>query len=300
MKISIVVCTYNRGRSLEKTLQSLNRLNLPEENQVELILVDNNSKDDTKKIVSDFSPVARFPVRYVFESRQGLSHARNRGVAEAAGEILAFTDDDVLVDENWLANISDCFRREDIACAGGKIFPIWEVDPPKWLTSELYKFLAILDLGNDPVELREDSIFGANLIIRSAMFEKYGVFNPDVGRTDGKLYAGEESEFIERMLVGGERVFYLPNLIVHHYIPKNRINKKYFRKWVKDNSELLADQLGVYTKRNIMGIPFYIIKRLIISFFDYLVACITLNKMFYRELLLLKYLVFVGRRLRSC
>ena len=99
MDISIIICTYNRSESLKRTLQSLKEMSVSDDIEWELLIVDNNSTDNTREAVNDFTKTSGLNCRYVFESKQGLSNARNRGVKEACGEIIAFTDDDVIVDK---------------------------------------------------------------------------------------------------------------------------------------------------------------------------------------------------------
>lgn len=260
MNISVIICTYNRSKSLLKTLESFRGVLNPREAAWELILVDNNSNDDTREIANHFIKSSIFPCKYLFENRQGLSYARNTGITEAIGDILSFTDDDVIVDECWLRNIENEFKNKDVACIGGKILPIWENPQPAWLTGELLQFLALQDLGEEKIVLDRPVIWGANLSIRSSMFQKYGVFDTKLGNIEGKLYGGEETKFVQLLLANGENVLYCPDILVHHCIPGFRMKKSYFRKWVYDKGELKAIQMEEYRSRNIRGIPFYVIR----------------------------------------
>lgn len=270
MKTSVIICTYNRSASLQRTLESLDQMKSLASIEWEVIVVDNNSKDDTRAVIEDFAGKAKMPCRYVLELKQGQSHARNRGIEEARGDIIAFIDDDVLVDPYWLKNLTLEFRAEEMACMGGKILPVWEKPRPEWLRGELFNFLALQDLGDKKLALNAPVIWGANLAIHSSMFRKHGVFNPMLGHNQGKLYGGEETEFVMRLLEHGESVFYTPNVLVYHCIPKSRMEKSYFRKWVFDKGELKAIQLGDYHFRNIMGIPLYIFREAASEFFRYL------------------------------
>lgn len=262
--ISIVICTYNRCAGLQRTLDSVAALEIPAGFEWELIVVDNNSPDATRLTVESYARDSGMPVRYIFEENQGLSHARNRGIDEALGDVIAFTDDDVLVEPDWLFNISRIMADKDIASAGGKIFPVWEVGPPpSWLTVELHDMLALQDCGDDLIELEISSprgIFGANFIIRKEMFQKYGSFDTGIGRTSGKLYAGEETLLLERLIKGGERVVYHPDLVVHHCIPAHRMEKAYFRKWKRDQGELYGKNLLL---RGINKVPCWVYRSLV-------------------------------------
>jgi len=270
MKISVIICTYNRSKSLLKTLESFREVLHPKEAAWELILVDNNSKDATQEITRKFMKSSLFSCKYLFENKQGLSYARNTGVAEASGDILSFTDDDVIVDKYWLQNIEREFKNNDVVCIGGKILPIWENPQPEWLKGDLLQFLALQDLGEEKIKLENPVIWGANLSIRSSMFQKYGHFDPTLGNIEGKLYGGEETKFIRLLMENGEIVLYCPDILVHHCIPGFRMKKSYFRKWVYDKGELKAIQMGEYRLRNIRGIPLYMVREAGGDFIRYL------------------------------
>ena len=119
--MSIIVCTYNRCESLRDTMTALKQQRLGPGDAVELLIVDNNSNDETKEVIDDLSKEFSFPVRYIFEPAQGLSFARNRGVKEAKGEFIAFTDDDVIPSENWISNLRAAFMQYDADCIGGPL-----------------------------------------------------------------------------------------------------------------------------------------------------------------------------------
>ena len=187
LKISVVICTYNRSESLKRTLTSVGEMTGMEPGVWELLIVDNNSNDDTRVVVEKFIGTLKVDCRYVFEAKPGLSNARNRGIREARGESIAFTDDDVLVDPDWLRNVLGEFENADVACIGGKILPIWEKPCPKCLQGHLLNFLSLQDLGEEKIKLAKPLIWGANLAIRSAMFRKYGVFDARLGHSGGKL-----------------------------------------------------------------------------------------------------------------
>src|SRR5712692_10304016 len=134
--ISVVVCTYNRSKSLASTLESLGQMTTPPDLAWELIVVDNNSNDQTKKVVEEFASTSGLKVRYVHESTQGHTYARNRGIETAKGEIVVFTDDDVAVDEFWLANVRHAFDDFDCLAIGGRIVAVWDAAKPRWLQED--------------------------------------------------------------------------------------------------------------------------------------------------------------------
>ena len=134
MTITLILCTYNRCRSLAQALESAAALRLPKPIEWEVLVVDNNSSDQTRHVVEDFR--RRYPgrFRYLFEPQQGLSYARNAGVRQAKGDILAFTDDDVTVEPTWLQNLTACLHDGEWAGAGGRTVLAHPFSPPKWLT----------------------------------------------------------------------------------------------------------------------------------------------------------------------
>lgn len=287
--ISIIICTYNRVDSLKKTLKSLEVMSVSDDIEWELLIVDNNSNDNTRESVNDFIRASGINCRYVFEEKQGLSHARNRGIKEAGGDIIAFTDDDVIVDKFWLQNIEKVFKENHVSCVGGRIFPVWETSCPEWLIDnlDLYENLALLDYGDSSFYLDKPKIWGANFAVRKIMFEKYGAFNILLGRVCGKLYSGEETEFFIKLIENGEKILYSPNIIVRHCIPSKRMRKSYFRKWWFSNGEQLTVQNGPYQGRNIMGIPLYEIKQTGMRFIQWaLTFPLSSHKRFNKEQLL--------------
>lgn len=239
MKFSVVVCTFNRSESLRRMLKSLQEIVIPDHLSCEVIVVDNNSDDDTRLVFEEIEKDFESRIRYVLEDKKGLSHARNRGVKEASGEIIAFTDDDVMVDKHWIQNIDKAFKEyDDVACVGGKILPIWEVSKPKWLKPDLYGYLALLDNGDSAAYMDALDIWGANFAVKSEMFKRYGLFDTNLGRMPGKFYSAEEAEFLKRLQNAGEKILYYPLSIIHHNIPACRMSKKYIRKWEFDRGEL--------------------------------------------------------------
>jgi glucosyl-dolichyl phosphate glucuronosyltransferase len=294
MKISVVVCTYNRCESLKRTLKGFSEVVFPEGYSWELVLVDNNSKDETKIIAEEFKEESGLNLKYVFEAKQGLSYARNRGINHSKGEIIAFTDDDVVVDRYWLLNIERAFEEHDVSCVGGKILPVWEIPKPKWLKHDLHYMLALLDYGDKPFYLKSPIIWGANFSVKADIFGKYGGFDANLGRIPGRLFAGEETEFVRRILNKGEKILYDPNAVVYHYISSDKISKRYFRKWKYDQGILRASLRGNSRHKSYLGIPYnpgaYLVKNALLFFKD---TRYLWQKRFLYELRVISYVGFI-------
>ena len=233
LKISVVLCTYNRCQSLANTLQSLAASELPDAVDWEVLVVDNNSNDRTREVVEDFCRKYVPHFRYRFERQQGKSHALNTGIREAQGDIVAFTDDDVTVEPTWLADLTMGLRSSEWVGAGGRILPERGFSPPRWLAIygrySMGGVLGVFDRGDKPAQL-DWAPFGANMAFRREMFEKYGGFRKDLGPPPSEL-RGEDTDFGYRLMAAGERLRYEPSAIVYHRIPTNLIRKEHFLGW---------------------------------------------------------------------
>jgi len=244
MQVSVVIGTYNRADLLKGTLEALASQDVPGDLMWEIVVVDNNSHDATAQVVAAFSKTTATAVRYVFEPHQGLSHARNRGIKEARGSIIAFTDDDVLPASDWIAQIAVAIHRWGAHCVGGRILPRWETRPPRWLTDSqrLLSLLSIMDceasrLVNLPLEARPQ-VWGANMAFRREVFERVGGFDVRRGIVGRKLFRGEETDLIIRALEQDLRIAYDATLTVFHRVGPDRMRKPYFRRLMFDDGQV--------------------------------------------------------------
>jgi glycosyltransferase involved in cell wall biosynthesis len=210
--ISVVVSTYNRSARLINLLASLSRMSVPTRQAWEVVVVDNNSTDDTRDAVLQFGARAGFACRYAFEGRQGLSHARNCGVAEARGDVIACVDDDCLVDENWLAQIAVEFERDAaLHVLGGRV----ELYDPADARVSVRTGRERLDLAGNVAAL--DHIIGCNIAFRRSAFEQIGGFDPRFGVGSAIVPSYEDCEFIYRVVRQGGGITYAPNVLVFHH-----------------------------------------------------------------------------------
>ena len=237
---TVLIPTYNRAALLDDTLQSLRRLRLAPGRTWNVIVVDNNSADDTRAVVARQAGDFPVPLRYLFEQRQGRSSALNAGIAAADGAVIAMTDDDVRVDEGWLeAACAALLDNSDssVAYAGGPVTPRWETDPPEWLDltrGDLWGTIAIQDHGTEPFvyDDRRKVPLGANLAARRSLFDRIGAFRSDLGRSSGTRVLGQEvPELLARARAAGLRGVYVPAMRVGHHVPAARLTREYFRRW---------------------------------------------------------------------
>lgn len=247
MEISVILCTYNRCQNLVKALESIALSDMPTDTTWEVLIVDNNSKDETRKTAEDFC--SRYPrrFRYVFEQKQGKSNALNTGIEESQGSILAFMDDDVIVHSAWLRNITSPLRSTEWAGAGGRIAAKEDFETPPWLALEgpfgMAGMFALFDFGDEAGELKSPP-FGTSMAFQKKMFEKYGGFRTDMGPKPGSEIRNEDTEFGRRIMAAGERLWYAPGAVVYHGVPEKRLTQRYLMRWWYDHGRATVRERG--------------------------------------------------------
>jgi glycosyltransferase involved in cell wall biosynthesis len=226
--ISICICTYNRSKSLWRTLNSLVKQNNIHSSAVEVLIVDNNCTDDTSNVVNAFRD--KLPIRRVAEYRQGLSYARNRAAEEFRGDVLLFADDDVQFGLGWVAAYRDAIRHfPDADYFGGRILPDWGGAKPRWVRDEplplIDGVLVWFDHGAATrlIGANEPPPFGASLAIKRGLFEKIGPFRVDLGTGGTGLGRGEETEFLMRARNIGAQGVYVGEALCFHAYDQARI-----------------------------------------------------------------------------
>jgi glucosyl-dolichyl phosphate glucuronosyltransferase len=257
MLITVAICTRNRARALDRTLASLTALALPAFVQWQLLVVDNGSDDDTATSVGKYA--GQLPVHMLAEPRIGLSYARNRAIAEARGVYIVWIDDDVIVDPEWLRAYAEAFRAwPDAAFFGGPIAPEFEGTPPRWLQLALPHVdnaYAARDLGNAPVPLTLETLpFGANFAVR-AEEQRQHLFDPELGRRDSALFAGEEWAVLEALLAEGASGRWVPGARLRHVIAPERQSVRYLRRYYVGNGMSLARTRSAADERMWLGRP---------------------------------------------
>lgn len=232
-KISLIITTYNRAQLLEEALESVRASVEITPAEVEVIIVDNNSTDDTAARVSAIQKRGDFPFvsYYVHETEQGLSHARNRGLAAARGLYVVFMDDDQRIDPHYLARTERAFADTDAACVGGKIEYYNDDDLPRWLAPLIAK-TGQLDLGDERMILvpQGKMLRGGNMAFRRDILKAVGGFDPEFGRRGDELLGAEEEELQDRLHRAGKVIAYCPELVQFHYLRPERYQKSYWRR----------------------------------------------------------------------
>jgi len=244
-EISVILATYNRADSLKITLASFRGLSIPSRLSWELLVVDNNSKDATREVIESFAKAASFTVRYVLEKIQGRSAALNAGIRVAQGDIVAFTDDDVILHPDWLSSLKNTFDRFDCAAVAGRVVPSWNQPKPDWLEMKDQQAVVNFDLGDQYKEIRYPPL-GANSAFRKEVFAKYGLFRLDLGVRGSKhTITCDDTEFGDRLVRAGEKIVYDPQAIIYHPVSPERTTRKYFLTWYYYNGVSLTRTAGL-------------------------------------------------------
>jgi glucosyl-dolichyl phosphate glucuronosyltransferase len=274
--ITVILCTYNRCQSLRSALNSVAASAVPSSVEWEVLVVDNNSSDQTRAVVEDFCRQYPGRFRYLFEPQQGLCHARNAGVREARGSVLAFMDDDVAVDPTWAWNLCSGLLGGEWAGAGGRIIPQWTCSIPNWLATEGRYALApyvAFDLGPESGPLTEPP-FGANMAFQKKMFEKYGGFRADLDRCGSSMLSNGDTEFGRRLLLRGERLRYEPSALVFHPVTENRAERNYVLAWEfgKGRGDIRESGVAPGARWFVCGIPLYMLRRITVWTIRWMIA----------------------------
>jgi glycosyltransferase involved in cell wall biosynthesis len=226
-RVSVIICTFNRCRDLASALDAV----LAQEGAAphEVIVVDNNSTDDTRSLV-EARQKDRPRLRYVFEPSQGLPQARNTGILAARAPLIAFTDDDIIVAPDWVASVERAFEQfPDADCVGGPVLPIWPASGrPEWFTWLQTAPVAIQNKGDKPMFVTRDNaapcLMGANFSFRRSAFDKTGLFSHDFSRS-------QDRELQLRLWKAGGIGVYVPDVVTHVPVPEERLTKAYYRLW---------------------------------------------------------------------
>ncbi|MDO6542473.1 glycosyltransferase [Photobacterium sanguinicancri] len=229
IKFSIGICTYNRSEMLQSCLKALNK-HLSHRDDFEIIVVDNNSTDNTAELLDEFNCIKRF-----VEYNQGLSFARNRLIKESVGDYILFLDDDSIISNDILREYElAVLTFPDNYIYGGKVIPEDEVSPPKWFDSKFHMAFSILDLGTKTFKFKKPyGPIGANFMVKKSFIGDVS-FRTDLGRVGNILLSGEETDFIVK-LGGAETCIYVGTAMVNHHFEHKRYSSLWAIERFKQN-----------------------------------------------------------------
>lgn len=229
--LSIAICTYNNAALLNEALRALEQQRFSDKQLLwTALVIDNASTDETHSVVQTYIQRGLIPkLRYIHESQQGLAFARRRAVRETEGNLIAFVDDDCLLDPHWVEQaILFCQKHPKAGAVGGKVELIWEV-PPNSLNVRFSQSLAEQDYGNSELCLQHSRLVGAGLLLRRRALHASGW--PEnmalVDRCGNALSAGGDSEIVCRVRNAGFDLWYNPSMQLAHHIPRRRMSISY-------------------------------------------------------------------------
>lgn len=272
-RITVAIPTYNRAKVLRQTLEGVIRqTHVP--GGYEVLVIDNNSTDDTHAVVESFAHAKPAP-RYVRETQQGLDHARNRAISEARGEILVLADDDILVESDWLLQLTKGFSRSEgdrIGAVGGEVVPIFPDGLPPWVA----EWHAPLDFRRDLGPLPpHQSPMGANLAFPLRVFREHGRFSTTLDRKGSALFSGGETEMLRRLRAAGLEVWFAPAARVLHQMPASRTTFRYATRHAFDSARSRVVERGAtsfgYLASRLLGNFLKVIGFLILALLNLLI-----------------------------
>jgi len=254
--IAHIICTYNRAEYLPQALQALAIQNESSLNYFEIVIINNNSTDNTQQVVQDF--VAQHPhlsVIYANEEKQGLSHARNKAIEVSTAPWLAFLDDDAYVDKNYTTELVRFIQTyNEIKAIGGPILLDFLSTPPNWYTPYLGSLLGYFKPYKTSQYFKKNFYpRGSNMIFHRSLFEKYGIFNPNLGRIGRNMMGSEEKDMFQRIYKGNEKVYYLHTAIIYHLVPEFRTKVDFIKKQaigvgLSEHIRISQSKHGVFSK----------------------------------------------------
>jgi glucosyl-dolichyl phosphate glucuronosyltransferase len=235
MHLEVVLPSYNRSGLLRLTLDSLLRAPIPEGLEATVLVVDNNSTDDTASIVSAAEPAFGGRLRRMVEKRQGKVYCLNTGIASSSADLIGLIDDDEQVDANWFNCIHSAFQDPAVDFIGGRSLPPPGMQFPVWFPPDFLIVIGWADAGDSVRQFGSPDfnamLIGGNAVIRRAVLERVGPYSLKTNRTHERLISGEDEEMYQRLMASGCLGFYRPDLIVYHHIFRERLRKSYFRRW---------------------------------------------------------------------
>ena len=285
MDISIIICSYNRAHNLPECFEHLLKLEGMDAVQWEIILVDNNSTDDTQSVSVRYDETSSLNIRYIFEGQQGLSFARNKGIETATGKYVVFIDDDIRVTPQWLRTIYDTFEKFECDAVGGRIHIESPQSLPAWISPDMYGFLGHQDFGNEAHQMdgHTEFPFGGNMAVNRNVFSDIGTFNTQLGRRgegskSDELFKGEETNFFHRLADSGGLFRYHPDILVLHKILPYQLEKRFFLTLHKNAGILKAQQDKRPHKRSFLSIPLFVFPQLLRAITHYARKVVTDGK----------------------
>ena len=230
--VTLLVCTRNRSRDLRDLLETALAQEADDSYSYEVLIVDNNSNDDTRRVVETMMMTGHPNLRYLFQECP-KSDALNAGLEAARGVIVSVVEDDCLLKSDWVKQLVVAFREHpDVSVIGSKVLPIWQGTVPSWLSREHWSALALTDYGDTPFTV--DAQHKARLLYCSILrvdAQAVGGFRSVSNVSSEPIGGVDDVEILERLWLAGKRGLYLPALVMRHKVNVGRLTKSYHRRW---------------------------------------------------------------------
>jgi glucosyl-dolichyl phosphate glucuronosyltransferase len=303
--IAVLICTYNRSHDLGSLLNTA--CHQTETGfTYEVIVVDNNSTDDTRATVEAVQHRAGQPPRYYFEPKQGKSFALNTGLSHVRAPLCVVIDDDQLMPPDYLSLLVRAFEvNSEVSFIGGKVLPIWEVAPPDWLTPSRWSPLGMADHGDESFSVdRKRPICLLTFAFRVQDVSAIGGFRNDLGVTGSRMGSTEDADLITRLVESGQHGLYVPELVLQHHAPARRMTQRYYRQWHYGHggfSALFRNESVERSRFRVLDVPSHLFRQAIQDVATWMSAAVAgdSDRRFEAETRLFFFGGFLRERLRA-
>jgi glycosyltransferase involved in cell wall biosynthesis len=220
MRLSIIICTYNRAHIILQCLPTIIS-EIIKHPFIEVIIVDNNSKDNTNEVISSFLKVTP-NIKYIIEEQIGLSYARNRGYKEADSGWVIYIDDDAKIQEGYINRLLLIISNYDFDCFGGMYYSWYLYGKPRWLPENFGNKESLRpDVGL--IDGSTGWLSGGNFAIKKAVLKAVGGFNPELGMSGNNIGYGEEDYLQQQLFEEGYKIGFDPNLVIDHLVLPHKL-----------------------------------------------------------------------------
>jgi glycosyltransferase involved in cell wall biosynthesis len=265
--VTLLVCTFNRSADLQEMLETALAQDTDGSFTYEVLVVDNNSTDGTRRVVEDLIGQGHANLRYVFEPRQGKGFALNAGLAAIRSQIYTIADDDFILPRTWVRRIVEGFRQHpDASFVSGKVLPLWPGDVPAWAAAtEHWSALALADYGDQPFvadENRQVCLLACSFRRRDV--DAVGGYRSTLGVSKDLIGGVEDLEILQRLWKAGRKGVYLPDLSFQHKVPASRLTKAYHRRWHMGHGRFYArlrDERFERSKGRLFDVPLHVFRQ---------------------------------------
>lgn len=255
--LSIVLCTYNNANSLQLTLAQLAQQQVSDAQTIEIVVVNNNSTDFTEEVVAPFLTNQNIPFRYLVESRQGLSHARNTGLHQAQGSYILFTDDDADIPAHWANRYLQIIQQLQPDCLYSRIDVIWDQPKPWWYLPEYNSYFVGLNYGDSLLHVTDihKEFYGKNFCVRKSLLQEFGGFDPKLGRHGITMGVGDETLIYRHLVTGKKKIIYFPDATVGHRLKPREYTQANIKKLFIDGAHSHYHIARLMARKKIMDRP---------------------------------------------